>query len=81
MTTLPTGGFARHEAAPRLTRFVLVNERIPRANAACAFCGTGIARGYVRNPHTRLVYCDTECFAEYENAMLPATMRRARRVS
>lgn len=78
MTTLPTDG---HAAVPRLARFVLVNERIPRANAACAMCCGKIERGYVRDPHTRLLYCDAECFAEHEKTALPAAVRPARRVS
>ncbi len=49
-------------------KFVLVNERIPRANAWCALCCTRIDRGYVRDPHTRLLYCDTQCFTEHEKA-------------
>ncbi len=78
MTTRPT---ERWNALPRGTRFVLVNERVPRANAWCAVCCTEIARGYVRDPHTRLLYCDPQCFAEHEMASMPAAVREARRVS
>ena len=54
--TFPTGGF------PQLT-FVLVNERMPRNDAHCALCGGTIEKGYVRDFRTRLIYCDTQCFA------------------
>jgi len=55
--TLATGGF------PQQTRFVLVNERMPRNDARCALCGGTIEKGYVRDFRTRLIYCDTQCFA------------------
>ena len=55
--TFATGGF------PQLTRFVLVNERMPRNDAQCALCGGTIGNGYVRDFRTRLIYCDTQCFA------------------
>jgi hypothetical protein len=48
---------------PQLTRFVLVNERMPRHDAQCALCGGTIEKGYVRDFRTRLIYCDTQCFA------------------
>jgi len=52
---------------PRWTRFVLVNNRVPNANAICVTCGTRIERGYVRQPETRRVYCDARCFAGNKN--------------
>jgi hypothetical protein len=54
--TFATSGF------PQLT-FVLVNERMPRNDAHCALCGGAIEKGYVRDFRTRLIYCDTQCFA------------------
>ena len=54
--TFATGRF------PQLT-FVLVNERMPRNGAHCALCGGTIEKGYVRDFRTRLIYCDTQCFA------------------
>jgi len=79
MTTRSTDSFAHRDGVPRLARFVLVNERIPRANGFCALCTGTIERGYVRDPHTRLLYCDTACFAEHEKMSLPVAQptRRA----
>jgi len=47
------------------TRFVLVNDRIPRADAYCAFCCQKIEKGYVRESQARVLYCDPQCFAEH----------------
>ena len=69
--TFATGGF------PQLT-FVLVNERMPRNDAYCALCGGTIEKGYVRDFRTRLIYCDTQCFAGGEYCV---TKNRARKVS
>jgi hypothetical protein len=70
--TFATGGF------PQLTRFVLVNERMPRNDAKCASCGVTIEKGYVRDFRTRLIYCDTQCFA---GEAYSVTKNRARKVS
>jgi hypothetical protein len=80
MTTRPTG-FTYRAEVPALTRFILVNERIPRENACCASCSARIERGYVRNPHTRLVFCDAVCFAAHEKRALPIADQHTRRVS
>lgn len=71
----------RPEVLSRGMRFVLVNERSPRADADCAVCCTKIDRGYVRDPRTRLLYCDAQCFADHERTSDPARARDARRVS
>jgi hypothetical protein len=55
--SLPTCGF------PHATRFVLVNDRLPRNDEHCALCGGTIEKGYVRDFRTGLIYCDTQCFA------------------
>jgi hypothetical protein len=52
--------FAKGEF-PYQTRFVLVNDRIPRTAKKCALCGNFVERGYVRDARTRLIYCDTQC--------------------
>ena len=70
--TFATGGF------PQLFRFVLVNERMPRNEAQCALCGGIIEKGYVRDFRTRLIYCDTQCFA---GGVYSVTNNRARKVS
>ena len=79
MTTRPVE--EPRSALARGIAFVLVNERVPRAHANCALCCTRIERGYVREPQTRLVYCDVQCFAEHEKTAFPAVMDDARRVS
>jgi hypothetical protein len=48
---------------PQAIRFVLVNNRVPRADQHCTLCGALIEKGYVRDSRTRLIYCDTQCFA------------------
>jgi hypothetical protein len=55
--TFATGGF------PHRIRFVVVNERVPRTDEHCALCSTIVEKGYVRDSQTRLIYCDTQCFA------------------
>ena len=67
--TFPTGGFLHR------TRFVLVNDRIPRTNGHCALCGGTIEKGYVRDSQTRLIYCDTQCFAGWTHEAAPAKNR------
>jgi hypothetical protein len=69
--TFPAGSF------PLLT-FVLVNERMPRNDAHCALCGGTIEEGYVRDFRTRLIYCDTQCFA---GGAYSVTKNRVRKVS
>jgi hypothetical protein len=75
MTMRPIEDFHCRAVSP--ARFVLVNERIPRAQADCAMCCARIERGYVRDPQTRLVYCTPACFGDHER--MPAAI--ARRVS
>jgi hypothetical protein len=62
-------------------RFVLVNERVPRTDANCALCCGKLERGYVRNPQTRLVYCNLHCFTGHEKVAMAAIVDRARRAS
>jgi ribosomal protein L24E len=71
LTHASTGGFL----CP--TRFVLVNDRVPRRDADCALCGSKIEKGYVRESQTHLFYCDTQCFAGHANAI----KNHARKVS
>jgi hypothetical protein len=56
--TFTRGGFLHR------TRFVLVNDRVPRTDGHCALCGSIIEKGYVRYSQTRLIYCDTKCLPE-----------------
>jgi hypothetical protein len=53
---------------PQAIRFVLVNNRVLRADQQCALCGGLIKNGYVRDSRTRLMYCDTQCFAGWAAA-------------
>jgi hypothetical protein len=53
------------------TRFVIVNDRLPRTDEHCALCGGRIEKGYVRDSRTRLIYCDTQCFAGGARMALP----------
>jgi hypothetical protein len=66
---------------PWWTRFVVVNNRIPRAAARCALCCEKIEKGYVRESQTRLLYCDAQCFAGHEKRAMLAIEDRARKVS
>ena len=70
-----TGGFLHR------TRFVLVNDCIPRMNGHCALCGGTIEKGYVRDFRTRLIYCDTQCFPEGADIATPIIKKRASKVS
>jgi hypothetical protein len=79
MNASPT--FAGPIGYPPRTRFVLVNDRVPRTDASCAQCRAKIERGYVRAPRTRLLYCDTQCFTGHESSVMTAIMNRVRRVS
>lgn len=58
-----TTDFASMAASPCRTRFVLVNDRVPRSHANCVFCRKTIEQGYVRELQTGLVYCDPQCFS------------------
>jgi hypothetical protein len=79
MNTNPT--FASAGKFLLRTRFVLVNDRVPRADAHCALCCRKIEKGYVRETQTRLLYCDTQCFTGHAKMAMLAIENRARRVS
>ena len=78
MSTLTT--FASTEASALRTRFIIVNDRVPRANAICAICGMKIETGYVRESQTRLFYCDTKCVPEYAKLTMIPVKTHAREV-
>jgi hypothetical protein len=61
MSTSPT--FASTDGFLHRTRFVLVNDRVPRAEAYCALCFRKIEKGYVRESQTRMLYA-TQCFVQ-----------------
>jgi len=61
---------------PQAIRFILVNNRVPRADRQCALCGGLIEKGYVRDSRTRLIYCDAQCFAGWAAASVLKTRGR-----
>jgi hypothetical protein len=73
--TFATGGFLHQ------TRFVLVNDRVPRTDGYCALCGRIIEKGYVRDSQTRLIYCDTQCFLGEADMAMPVIKNLTRKVS
>jgi hypothetical protein len=44
-------------------RFILVNGRRPASQSVCAACSRTMGAAYLRNLHTRLCYCDSDCYA------------------
>jgi hypothetical protein len=73
--------FACKAESLRRASIILVNNRVPRADAQCARCGGMIEKGYVRELQTDLVYCDTQCFTGRAKMLLSAFETRARKVS
>ena len=65
----------------RAIRFVLINNRVPRMDQHCALCGRLMEKGYVRDVQTRLIYCDTQCFAEWAHEAAPVVKNRGRKAS
>jgi hypothetical protein len=70
-----TAGFAHQ------TRFVLVNDRVPRTGGKCALCGNIIEKGYVRDARTLLIYCDTQCLPGRSELTTPIINDCGRKVS
>jgi hypothetical protein len=66
---------------PCQARFVLVNDRVPRTEQHCALCGGIVEKSYVRDSQTRLIYCDTQCFAGRVCETTPVVKNRRRQVS
>ena len=73
--TFATGKF------PQAIRFVLVKNRLPRTCKHCALCGGITDKGYVRDTQTRLIYCDTQCFAAWGHGVAPIVKNRGRKAS
>ena len=69
------------ERFPQAIRFVLVNDRVPRTDQQCALCGGLIEKGYVRDSQTKLIYCDTQCFAGWAREAAPVVKNRGRKAS
>ena len=68
-------------ALSRRIKFLLVNHRVPRSDERCALCGGFIKEGYVRDSQTRLIYCDTQCFAGWAHITTPVSKNRGRKAS
>lgn len=79
MSTTPD--FASTAVSPCRTRFVLVNDRVPRSDANCALCRKKIEQGYVRELQTGLVYCNPQCFSGRRKMAFFAIEDRARKAS
>jgi len=56
---------------PQAIRFVVVNNRVPCTERYCALCGGLIEKGYIRDSQTRLIYCDSQCFAGWTHEAAP----------
>jgi hypothetical protein len=44
-------------------------------------CGGLIERGYVRDPQTRLIYCDSQCFAGWVHEAACVVKNHGRKAS
>ena len=60
---------------PQAIRFVVVNNRVPCTERYCALCGGLIEKGYIRDSQTRLIYCDSQCFAGWIYEAVPVKNR------
>src|SRR6516165_9673266 len=69
------------DRSPRSIRIVLVNNRVPRTDQHCALCGEILEKGYLRDSRTRLIYCDTLCFAGWTYETAPVVRNRGRKAS
>jgi hypothetical protein len=74
LTFAPDGSYCQ-------TTFVLVNDRVPRSKQHCALCGGIVEKSYVRDSQTRLIYCDTQCFAGGARITMSGIKHRERKVS
>jgi hypothetical protein len=63
---------------PQEIRFVVVNNRVDQH---CAVCGGLIEKGYVRDSQTRLIYCDTQCFAGWAHEAVRVVKNFGRKAS
>jgi hypothetical protein len=61
-----------------MLRFILVNDRTPRADAHCALCCTEITADYVREISTKFCYCSRGCFASHSKLGQLLIERRTR---
>jgi NAD(P)H dehydrogenase (quinone) len=78
MSTSPNFATGR---LPCRTRFVLVNDRVPRTDQRCALCSRIVDKGYVRDSQTRFIYCDTRCLLGGSRMTMSPLKGRSRKVS
>ncbi len=64
-----------------MLRFILVNDRTPRADAVCALCCMAIAGSYVRELGTNFCYCGRDCLAGHSRLGQLLIEHRAKAVS
>jgi hypothetical protein len=64
-----------------MMRFILVNDRTPRADAYCALCCAKLDAGYIRENKTKRCYCDCICVAGHPRMARLALGYPARAVS
>lgn len=62
-------------------RFLMVNDRMPTADACCALCCEVITGSYVREIGTGLIYCDRGCYNGHVKMATLAIEKRAQKAS
>ena len=62
-------------------RFLMVNDRMPTADARCTLCCEVITGSYVREIGTGLIYCDRHCYAAHVTMATLAIEKGARKAS
>lgn len=64
-----------------MLRFIVVNDRTPRADTHCALCCTEITESYVREIGTKFCYCSRGCFVSHSRLGQLVIEHRARAAS
>jgi hypothetical protein len=59
-------------------KFILVNNRTPRAESFCALCREPIAESYLRDLAERLCYCDHACYLGHSKLAARIVEKHAR---
>jgi hypothetical protein len=59
-------------------KFVVVNDRTPKAQAYCPLCCEPIADGYVRDIATGIAYCGRRCYVDRRLAFVRLRQQRRR---
>ena len=77
MSTDPTFATGRFPQAIRFVSLITASH----ARTHCAVCGGLIEKGYVRDSQTRLIYCDTQCFAAWAHEAATVVKNHGRKAS